>query len=157
MNELLDPLLDMLAAPRVLVSLVAGVVAAVLVAAHVPWFSGGMGLAMVILSPVAGLVWEARAEQTAQRRAARGQRASKVFLALVLCAAGLAWMSMGRPLVGSLEGRLAVMACAPFAVGGLYALVFWRPVPIRPLLFAAASLWSGAGALWWLLAAQGYL
>ncbi|MES2612151.1 MAG: hypothetical protein V4679_18005 [Pseudomonadota bacterium] len=157
MNELLDPVLDMLAAPRVLVSLLAGIVAAVLLAAHVPWFSGGMGLAVVILSPVAGMAWEARAEQTAQRRAARGQRASKVILALLLCAAGLAWMFMGRPLVGSLEGRLAVLASAPFAVGGLYALVFWRPVPIRPLLFAAASLWSGAGALWWLLAAQGYV
>jgi uncharacterized membrane-anchored protein len=157
MNELLDPLLDLLTAPRMLVSLVAGVIGAVFLAAHVPWFSGGMGVWMVILSTVGGLVWEAQAEQAAQRRAARGQRASKVFLALLLCAAGVAWMFMGRPLVGSLEGRLAVLACAPFAVGGLYALVFWRPVPIRFLLFAAASLWSGAGALWWLLAAQGYV
>lgn len=157
MNELLDPLLDLLTAPRMLVSLVAGAIGAVFLAAHVPWFSGGMGVWMVILSTVAGLVWEARTEQAAQRRAARGQRASKVFLALLLCAAGLAWMFMGRPLVESLEGRLAVLACAPFAVGGLYALVLWRPVPIRPLLFATASLWSGAGALWLLLAAQGYL
>ncbi|EJE50066.1 hypothetical protein PMI14_05352 [Acidovorax sp. CF316] len=140
MNELLDLFLDLLTAPRMLVSLVAGVVAAVLLAAHVPWFSGSMGLAMVIVSPVAGMVWGARAEQVAQRRAARGQRASRVFLALALCAAGLAWMFMGRPLVESLEGRFAVLACAPFAVGGLYSLVLWRPVPIRPLLFATASL-----------------
>ena len=157
MSELLDPLVDLLAAPRLLVSLLLGAAGAVFLAAQLSWFSGGMGLVMVLLSFGAGLLWEGRAEQAAQRRAARGERLSRVFLALLLCAAGLVWMFTARPLVASVEGRLAVLACAPFALGGLYALVFWRPVPLRPLLFAAASLCSGAGALWWLLVAQGYV
>ena len=157
MNELLDLLLDLLAAPRLVASIALATIGAIFLAHQLSWFSGGMGLVMVLVSFGAGLLWEGRAEQAAQRRAARGERLSRVFLALLLCAAGLMWMFTARPLVASVEGRLAVLACAPFALGGLYALVFWRPVPLRPLLFAAASLCSGAGALWWLLVAQGYV
>lgn len=157
MTELFDFLLDVLAAPRVLASWVLSAAGAFFLAAHVPWFSGGMGLSMVILSTGAGLVWEARSEQAAQRRAAQGQRVSRVFLALLLCAAGLVWMFTSGSLVSSLGGRLAILAGAPFAAGGLYALVFWRPVPLRPMLFAAVWLCSGVCALLWVLASQGYM
>jgi hypothetical protein len=158
MSELSDLLLDMLSAPRMLVSIALGIAGAILLASQIDWFSGGMGVVLVLLSFGAGLAWEGQAAQAAEKRTAeQGHRVFKVFLALVLCAVGLVWMFTAGPWVSSIEGRLAVLGGTPMAVGGLYALVFWRPVPVRPMLFAACSLLSGPATLTGLLVAQGFL
>lgn len=160
MNELFDLLLDLLSAPRLLASIALGVVAAILLASHVAWFSGGMGLVLVLLSAGAGLLWEGQAAKNAEKQGAeQGYRVFKeyVALALVLCVVGLVWMFTAGPWISSIEGRLAVLGGTPMAVGCLYALVFWRPVPLRQKLSAACSLLSGAGALVGLLVAQGFL
>ncbi|MFN9472129.1 hypothetical protein [Acidovorax sp.] len=143
---------------RLVVCLAAGLLAAVVLAQQISWFTGGMGLWMVLLALSIGMLWHgdafAGATPAAVSSAAvagerpRGERISRPFAALGLCLTGMVWGGLLGMGAGSLWAGAAVLAAATFAVGLFWAWRSPRPVPWGYMAFAGCALLSGPGGIW---------
>lgn len=142
---------------RLVVSLAACLLAAVVLAQLVPWFTGGMGLWLVLFACGVGMLWEGDASAGAATAPAasaaigearpQGMLISRPVAALGLCLIGMVWGGLLGMWMGSLWAGTAVLVAASFAVGMLWAWGLQRPVPWAYMAFAACALLSGAGVL----------
>ncbi len=139
---------------RVVVSLAVGPLAAWALAHGISWFTGGMGLWLVLLALGAGMLWEGSTAARAAGVPAQEPSISKPVAALGLCFMGFVWVGVVG-WIAPLWACLVLLAAAPFAVGGLRALLYQRPVSVGYMVFAACALLSGVGTVWGLTTVVG--
>jgi hypothetical protein len=111
MDSLL-PIAALLLFWRTAVATTVALVVAVVLAAHVSWFTGGHGLAVVLVSFGAGLLWEG---------SARSQGGERPAAATVKFSAPVATLALA--FFGAVAGAWASAAAGSLAAGAL-ALVF---------------------------------
>jgi hypothetical protein len=147
---------------RLVVSLAAGLLAAVVLAQLVPWFTGGMGLWLVLFACGVGMLWEGDASAGAAPAASaaigearpQGMLISRPVAALGLCLIGMVWGGLIGWWAGALWVGAAAVAVAPLPIAFLWALGNGRPMPWGYTAFAACALLSGVGVLWGLVHAM---
>lgn len=148
-----------------------GLLAAVALTQWVAWFTGGMGIWLVLLAAGIGILWHADVQASAAGKpmaattptgtaadfAWQGEpwSISRPIAALGLCLLGLVWGGLIGWWSGTLWAGAAAVALAPPPLAFLWALGNRQPMPWGYTAFAAAALLSGVGLLWLLLNAMG--
>lgn len=156
---------------RLLLPLLLGLLAAVALAQWVDWFTGGMGIWLVLGAAGIGILWHADAQAAAAGKPAtvhtpvgtpadfawQGEpwNISRPIAALGLCLLGLVWGGLIGWWTGALWVGAAVVAVAPLPITFLWALGRRRPMPWGDTALAACALLSGVGVLWGLVHAMG--
>lgn len=156
---------------RLLLPLLLGLLAAVALAQWVDWFTGGMGIWLVLGAAGIGILWHADAQAAAAGKPAtvhtpagtpadfawQGEpwNISRPIAALGLCLLGLVWGGLIGWWTGALWVGAAVVAVAPLPIAFLWALGSRRPMPWGDTALAACALLSGVGVLWGLVHAMG--
>ena len=141
---------------RLLLPLLLGLLAAVALAQWVDWFTGGMGIWLVLGAAGIGILWHTPVGTPADF-AWQGEpwNISRPIAALGLCLLGLVWGGLIGWWTGALWVGAAVVAVAPLPIASLWALGSRRPMPWRDTALAACALLSGVGVLWGLVHAMG--
>lgn len=136
-------------------SVVLGLLVALALSHGLSWFTGGMGVWLVLFALGIGMLWDSDAAAASAKVPPPETRISRPVAALGLCLIGMVWGGFLGMWLGSLGAGAAVLAVAPFAIGGLHARWYQRPVPVGYLAFVACSLLSGLGVVMGLVAVKG--
>ena len=119
-------------------------VLAVALAVHVSWFTGGHGLALVLFSFGAGLLWEASARSQVEERAtAAAVKLSAPVAALALAFFGAVAGAWASAAAGSLVAGALALVIGAAAVGLYNARMERRAFAWAPFARSAAPLLLG--------------
>lgn len=153
----MEHLLALLAAWRIwrtVLATVVAVAAAFLLARHVSWFTGGHGLAVVILAFGAGLLWDASARSPGAQRTVAPIKLSTPVATLALAFFGAVVGAWASDAAGSLIGGAIALVAGAAAVFAYTSRVEKRPFAWGAFAHSALSLLVGLGCIALLVAGR---
>lgn len=150
MDELIGLLVAILVWRTVLTTL-AGLSAALILAWLLPAFGIGAGVLLTLAALTAGLVWEAKAasgDSPPGAPKAEDQPVARPIAFLGIAVMGTMWGSVASYLLDSNVIALLLLIALPFVLGPVAGAVTKKPVFLNDLLFAAVALALGFMAPW---------